>query len=256
MGQGQLSSRDVEIIRPRHQSQTVTEAFGKTTENSWEMYQSSQTTSSSTTNTVWLRLEEEHQSAMLRGHLIGLGSDQSLLCALPAHTTWQQFKPGMTCRGHTLIEGETYQFETTIKEVLLKQGALLLNSPKKITRRAPRIHPRVPVNISGTIRPTNHNGDVLAVLPTTLIDLCTMGCQLVTSEITWPSLATLTVVLTCRLPELDHTSKFHGRIEWIDPTPELQMGIQFEFTSTSDVACRDLERWFGSQQAKLINTVA
>ncbi len=193
---------------------------------------------------------------MLRGYLMGLGSDHSLLCGLPAHTTWQHFKPGMTCRGHTLIEGETYQFETTIKEVLPDQPALLLKSPDKITRRAPRIHPRVPVNISGTIRPTNQDGVVLAVLPATLSDLCTMGCQLVTSETTWPSMATLTVILTCRLPGLDHTSKFHGRIEWIDPTPELQMGIQFQFASTADVVCRDLERWFGMQQAKLINTVA
>ncbi len=220
------------------------------------MYQSSQTTSPSTTNTVWLRVDEQHQPTMLRGYLIGLGPDHSLLCGLPAHTTWQQFKPGMTCRGHTLIEGETYQFETTIKEVRLGQSALLLNSPKKITRRPPRVYPRVPVDISGTIRPTNHNGDVLAVLPATLIDLCTMGCQLVTSETTWPSMATLTVIFTCRLPGLDHTSKVHGHIEWIDPTPELQMGIQFQFTSTTDVACRDLERWFCSQQAKFINTVA
>jgi hypothetical protein len=66
----------------------------------------------------------------------------------------------------------------------------------------------------------------------------------------------LTVILTCRLPGIDHMSTFHGRIEWIDPTPELNMGIQFQFASTTEMACRDLEQWFGSQQAKLINTVA
>ena len=220
------------------------------------MYQTNQTISPSPTNTVWLRLEGENEHSMMRGYLIGLGSDHSLLCGLPAHTTWGQFKLGMTCRGHTLIDGETYQFEATIKEIILEQSALLLNTPKKITRRAPRIHPRVPVDISGTIRPTNHNGDVLAVLPTTLIDLCTMGCQLVTSETTWPNLATLTVILTCRLPGIDHMSNLHGRIEWIDPTPELNMGIQFQFASATEMACRDLEQWFGSQQAKLIDTVA
>ncbi|MDT7043785.1 PilZ domain-containing protein [Candidatus Nitronereus thalassa] len=220
------------------------------------MYHTTETTTNSTTNTVWLRIEDENSPAMLRGHLIGLGQNQALLCGIPSHPSWQQLKPGMTCRGHTVIEGETYQFETTIKEVLRDQPAILLNSPRKITRRPPRVHPRIPVDIPGTIRPMNYDGTVLAVLPATLSDLCTMGCQLRTSETTWPSLATLTVILTCRLPNLDHTSKFHGRIEWIEPIPELLMGIQFQFTSFSDVACKDLERWFGSQQAKLINTIA
>ena len=220
------------------------------------MYQTSQTASPSTVNTVWLRIEDGHHPSMLKGYLIGLGSDHSLLCGLPTCTTWQHLKPGIVCRGHTLLEGETYQFETTIKEVLPDRPALHLHSPKRITRRSPRIHPRIPVDITGTIRPTNQDGAVLAVLPAQLSDLCTMGCQLVTSETTWPSLATLTVILTCRLPGLDHNSKFQGRIEWIDPTPELLMGIQFQFSSTDDVACRDLERWFCSQQAKLVNTVA
>ncbi|MDA0739100.1 MAG: flagellar brake domain-containing protein [Nitrospirae bacterium] len=233
-----------------------TEAFGKTTEYFQKMYQTSQTTSISSVNTVWLRVEDGANPTMLRGHLIGMGSDHSMLCGIPTHTTWKQFKVGMTCHGHTVIEGETYQFQTTIKEVRQDQPALLLHNPPRITRRPPRTHPRVPVDISGTIRPTDPSGAVLAVLPATLIDLCTMGCQLTTSETTWPNLATLTVILSCRLPNIDHTSKFHGRIEWITPNPELQMGIQFQFSSFEDVACRDLERWFGSQQAKLINTVA
>ncbi len=193
---------------------------------------------------------------MLRGHLIGLGSDHSMLCGIPTHTTWQEFKVGMTCHGHTIIEGETYQFQTTIKEVRRDQPALLLHHPTRIARRPPRTHPRIPVDISCTIRPTNYDGTVLAVLPATLIDLCTMGCQLTTSETTWPNLATLTVILSCRLPNIDHSSKFHGKIEWITPIPELQMGIQFQFSSLEDVACHDLERWFCSQQAKLINTIA
>jgi len=193
---------------------------------------------------------------MLKGHLIGLGSDHSLLCGLPTCTTWQHLKAGMICRGHTVLEGETYQFESTIKEIQVDRPALLLNRPQRITRRSPRIHPRIPIDITGTIRPINQHGEVLAVLPAQLGNLCTMGCQLVTPETTWPSLATLVVDLTCRLPGLGHTSKFHGRIEWIDPTPQLLMGIQFQFSSASDVACRDLEQWFCTQQARLINTIA
>lgn len=236
--------------------ETVTEAFEKTTDYIQKMYQTSQTTSTSSVNTVWLRVEDGSTPVMLRGHLIGLGSDHSMLCGIPTHSTWQQFKVGMTCHGHTIIEGETYQFQTTIKEVRKDQPAILLHHPTRIARRPPRTFPRVPVDISCTIRPTDHDGTVLAVLPATLIDLCTMGCQLTTSETTWPTLATLTVILSCRLPNLDHASTLHGKIEWITPSPDLQMGIQFQFSSVDDMACHDLERWFRSQQAKLINTVA
>ncbi len=207
-------------------------------------------------NTVWLTFSSDQARGILRCQLLGLGSDHSLICGLPEPHNWDQLKPGTTCRGHTLMEGDTYQFETTVKEIQGNLPALILNRPHKITRRAPRVHPRVPVEISGTIRPMSQEGWILAVLPGTLSNLCPTGCLLQVPEATWPNMATLNVVLSCRLPGLSHTSKFQGWIEWIDPTPDLHMGIQFQFSSPSDVASQDLHRWFHSQQAKLINTVA
>lgn len=232
------------------------ENFFQTTEKVENMYQTSHATITPSINTVWLSFDGKTNEGILRCHLLGLASDHALVCGLPNPQHWGKLEQGLLCRGHTIIDGETYQFETTVREVLPQQPALILNPPHKITKRPPRHHPRVPVEIPGTVRPTAQDGHVLAVLPAMMSDLCPTGCQLVVSETTWPSLATLSVMISCRLPGLTHTSKFQGRVEWLEPTPELHMGIQFQFSSLSDVACKDLEKWFRSQRAKLINTVA
>ena len=220
------------------------------------MYQSPSSTLTPGINTVWLSFNGKTNEGILRCHLLGLASDHALVCGLPNPQHWGHLYPGHPCRGHTIIDGETYQFETTIREVRPDQPALVLNPPPKITKRPPRNHPRVPVEIQGTVRPTAQDGQIMAVLPAVMSDLCPTGCQLVVSETTWPSLATLTVVISCRLPGISHTSKFQGRIEWLEPTPELHMGIQFQFSSPSDISCKDVETWYRSQHAKLINTVA
>lgn len=206
-------------------------------------------------NLVWLTFPNQTPSVILQGQLLGLGSDHSLLCGVPSSIQIHHIHPGLGCKGHTLIEGETYQFEATVRAVQLSPPGILLNRPYKIMRRPPRQYPRVPVSLSGFIRPMADNHRVLAVLPATLIDLCPTGCQLHVEESIWPKLATMDVVITCKVPGISHTSKLPGTIEWIDPSLVLQMGIQFRFSSPDDVACQDLTRWFHSQKAKFIDTV-
>jgi hypothetical protein len=207
-------------------------------------------------NTVWLTITESPSPIILRGQLLGLNPDHSMWCSLPGSFNPSELTPGLGCIGHTLIDGETYQFEATIGTLQLNPPTIHINCPYKITRRTARVYPRLPVTISGTIRPMGQDQHILAVLPTTIHNLCPTGCQLQVGEANWPQGATLNVLLSCQLPSISHASKFQGTIEWIDPTPELQMGIQFQFSSPSDVSHQDLIQWFQSHQAKLINTVA
>lgn len=206
-------------------------------------------------NIMWLTLSTPNSSGIIRGQLLGLGADQSLLCSLPDPLDLSQIEIGMGCQGHTLLEGETYQFQATIREILFSPPRILLNRPYTISRRPPRIYPRIPVTLSGSIRPMGGDQQILAVLPAIISNLCLTGCQLKVEEHAWPPLASFQVIVTCRLPEGTHTSKFRGTIEWIEPHEGLLMGIHFQFASPTDVSCQDLTRWFQSQQAKLINTV-
>ncbi|MCZ6799446.1 MAG: PilZ domain-containing protein [Nitrospirae bacterium] len=207
-------------------------------------------------NTVWLTITESPTPIILRGQLLGLNPDHSMWCSLPGPFNPADLTPGLGCMGQTLIDGETYQFEATIRSVQLNPPTIHINCPYKITQRAARVYPRLPVTISGTIRPLGQDQQILAVLPFTMTNLNPTGCQLQVGETNWPQGATLNVVLSCHLPSISHTSKFQGKIEWIDPTPELQMGVQFQFTTSSDVSQQDLIQWFQSQKATLINTVA
>ncbi|RMH08731.1 MAG: hypothetical protein D6704_02530 [Nitrospirae bacterium] len=208
------------------------------------------------TNTIWLTFPETPQFSILRCQLLGIGADHSLICRVPALKDWNHLQPGMRCRGQTLLEGETYQFETTVQKIHPEQEQLELQPPSQLRHRAPRAYPRVPVEVAGSLRPLSYEGKVLAVLPCLIRDLCPTGCQLTVQENLWPNLATLRIILTCQLPGLTHRSKFFGTIEWIDPLFDLYMGVQFTFASSNDVACQDLLRWFSSQRAKFVDTTA
>ena len=207
-------------------------------------------------NILWLKFGAEPSSNMIQSQLLGLGPDHSLLCALPDETDASHLATNTSCKGRSLLDGDTYQFETTIREVLSSPPALLLSAPIKITRQTPRLYPRVPVYFSGTIRPISDSGRILAVLPVTLSDLCPTGCQLRVPASAWPAGSIRQVLLTCQLPDSSHSSRLIGRIEWTAALPDLHLGIKFQFSSNSDGAHRDLDRWFTTQRAKLVNTVA
>ncbi len=211
---------------------------------------------SSTSNTLWLTIPTEPTSIIIRSQLLGLGPDHSLLCVLPQELNFPTLRPGTLCKGRSLLDGETYQFETTIQDVAPSTQTLRLHPPEEITREAERVYPRLTVNISGTVRPLSDHSKVLAVLPVSISDLCPSGCQLTAQANAWPTVSTVQVLLTCQLPESSHNSKFHGKIEWIDPSNALHLGIQFRFDSETNVARQDLLRWFTSQRAQIINTIA
>jgi len=181
--------------------------------------------------------------------------DHSLLCALPQEAQLPGLAPGAIVKGRSLLDGDTYQFETTVQEISIPSQSLRLNPPENIMHQAARVYPRLTVDVSGTVRPMSDQSKILAVLPVTISDLCPSGCQLTTTANAWPAISSMQVILTCQLPGSSHTSKLFGKIEWIDPTPELHIGVQFRFQSESDVARLDLLQWFTSQRAKLINTV-
>ena len=210
----------------------------------------------SSSNTLWLTFPAEPTSIIIRSQLLGLGPDHSLLCALPQNCDLPDLTEGTICKGRSLLDGETYQFETTVQEILASPYSLRLNPPDEIFHQAARVYPRLPVDLSGTVRPLSDHSKVLAVLPVSISNLCPTGCQLTAPPKAWPTVTSMQVLLTCQLPGSSHNSKFHGKIEWIDPTPELHIGLQFWFQSETDVARQDLLRWFTSQQAKIINTVA
>ena len=210
---------------------------------------------SSSSNTLWLTFQSEATPMILRSQLLGLGPDHSLLCSIPSGVTLPDQTVGALVKGRSLFDGETYQFDTSVQEILPGSQSLRLTAPAEISHQVARVYPRLSVEVSGTVRPLSDHAKVLAVLPVTIRDLCPTGCQLTTPAAAWPTVASLQILMTCRLPGSSHNSKFSGKIEWIDPTPELNMGIRFRFQSEDDVARQDLLRWFTSQQAKLINTV-
>ncbi len=219
------------------------------------MSQQSRTILSSNSNTLWLTFPGEPRSMIIRSQLLGLGPDHSLLCVLPEESILQNLKSDMLCKGRSLLDGDTYQFETTIQEVVTSSLTLRLKPPDEISREAARVYPRLPVEVSGTVRPLSDESKVLAVLPATISNLCPTGCQLTAPVNAWPTVTSVQVLLTCQLPESSHNSKFHGKIEWIDPSTELHLGIQFRFQTEFDVAQQDLLLWFTSQQAKIVNTI-
>ena len=210
----------------------------------------------SSSNTVWLTFPGDTTTPIIRAQLLGLGPDHSLLCSLPDDCTELGLRPGTVCKGRSLLDGDTYQFETTVREIVTTPRSLRLDPPADIVRQAPRIYPRLQVDLSGTVRPMSDHAKILAVLPVTINDLCPTGCQLTVSASAWPTVASTQVLLTCQLPSSSHNSKFYGKIEWIDLGADLQIGIQFQFQPGHDVAQQDLLTWFTSQQAKLINTSA
>lgn len=180
--------------------------------------------------------------------------DHSLLCALPQDSQLPDLPPGSLVKGRSLLDGDTYQFETTIKEISIPAQSLRLNAPESILHQAARVYPRLAVDVSGTVRPMNDHGKILAVLPVIISDLCPSGCHVTAEANAWPAVTSMKMMLTCQLPGCSHTSRFSGTIEWIDPTPDLHIGVQFCFQSESDVARLDLLHWYTAQQAKLINT--
>ncbi|RMH34643.1 MAG: hypothetical protein D6690_10340 [Nitrospirae bacterium] len=206
-------------------------------------------------NTLWLTLVDHTPPLIIRSQLLGLTPDRALLCALPQECDLALFVPGTRCKLRALFEGETYQFETTIRQTIARQSHILLHEPAHIEPHHSRGYPRLRVHIPGILRPIREEGEILAVLPVMVTNLCPTGCQLTLQSETWPSISSLSVFLSCTLPGLAHRSKIPGTIEWIDAAPVLRLGIQFQFSPAHEPAWQDLHRWFTSQQAQLINTV-
>lgn len=211
--------------------------------------------SGSTPNTLWLTLIDHIPPLIIRSQLLGLTSDRALLCTLPPECDVGLFLPGTRCKARVIFEGETYQFETTIRQNSAQQSRILLHRPLHIEPHRSRGYPRLRVHIPGTLRPIHEKGEILAVLPVIVTNLCPTGCQLALEAETWPTIASLHVLLSCVLPGIAHRSKIPGTIEWIDAAPILRLGIQFHFPPVHEPARQDLHHWFTSQQAQLINTV-
>jgi hypothetical protein len=207
-------------------------------------------------NPIWLTIPSKPENLLIRTYLLGLGADHSLLCALPEDQGLEIKKFNIPCKGRSCIDGEIYEFETVIQDMLTQPLALRLAAPQNIIRQHPRSFPRLSVNISGTVRPLNDKGQILAVLPVHLSNLSPTGCQFGVIPSAWPIVSSLHVHMSCRLPGLHHHSKFLGAIEWVHPSTELGIGIKFLFTSNQDVAKIDVMRWYTSQKSNLINTTA
>ena len=209
----------------------------------------------SSANTLWLTFFEEPNSFIIRSQLLGLGPDHSLICALPENLELGTILPGTLCQGRSLLDGDAYQFKTVVQEIVANPPTIRLKSPTNNSRQPARMYPRLPVEFSGTVRPLDEKGQVMAVLPVTLNNLCPTGCQFVVPSSSWPSMTTMRVLLFFQFPDSSHSSKFYANIEWINPTSELYIGTQFSSTTRNDSARQDLHQWFTSQKAKLINTV-
>ncbi len=208
------------------------------------------------TNAIWLTIPSKPDNLLLQTKLLGLGPDQSLLCALPDSQALSSITPGSPCKGRSHIDGEMYEFETNIQEILVHPPSLRLEAPHQISRQQPRSFPRLSVDLPGTVRPLNDRGSILAVLPIRLENLSPSGCQFSVAPSAWPIVTSLRISLTCRLPESHHLSNFPGSIEWIHPAQELLIGTQFTFSSPEDTRRKDLLKWFSSQRAHFINTTA
>jgi hypothetical protein len=205
---------------------------------------------------IWLTLASPNGPVLLKSHVLGLGPDHSLLCSLAPQYTPEEFPNGLSCKGRSCIDGDIFDFESTIQGMLSTPPALRLEAPSKITKCRPRSYPRLSVNLPGMIRPLSEKGNILALLPMTFLNLSPTGCQIQVPASAWPLLSSFHVLLTCRLPGIPHYSKLYGSIEWVQPSADLLMGIHFIFQSEHDGAHKDILTWFTSQKARLVNTIA
>jgi hypothetical protein len=207
-------------------------------------------------NSIWLTLPSTPENLLIQTYLLGLGADHSLLCALPENQGLDCLEAGLPCKGRSCIDGEIYEFETAIQEVLAHPPTIRLEAPQNISRQTARAFPRLPVKLTGTVRPLSEKGHILAVLPIRLSNLSPTGCQLSGPSSAWPLVSSTQLHINCRLPDFHYHSKFSGRIEWVQPTKELIIGVKFLFSSTQDPARQDIIRWYTSQQAYLVDTTA
>ncbi len=204
-------------------------------------------------NVLWLTISSDPEDLLIKSSLLGLGPDHSLLCAIPNDQPLESLAKGLPCKGRSYIDGEIYEFETVIQEFLTFPPAIRLEAPLNIVHQTPRSFPRLTIDLPGAVRPLSRNGHILAVLPVQMSNLSPTGCQFSIDPLAWPKVSALHLYLSCKLPGVDHQSKFHGLIEWVHPTNELMMGIQFIFESDQDIAKHDVFRWYTSQQANLVN---
>ena len=207
-------------------------------------------------NVLWLTITSNSGDMLIRSSLLGLGPDHSLLCALPKDQPLELLTLGLSCKGRSFIDGEIYDFETVIQEFLTSPPAIRLAAPLDILRQIPRDFPRLTIDLAGVVRPLNKAGQILAVLPIQLCNLSPTGCQFTIDPLAWPKVSALQLFLNCRLPGIAHQTKFRGSIEWVHPTNDLVIGIKFIFDSDKDIAQEDLLQWYGSQQARFVNTKA
>lgn len=207
-------------------------------------------------NPIWITIAASPDPVLLQARLLGLGPDHSLLCGLPAQPAMEHLTIGLACKGRSYIDGDMFEFESSIQDIRLNPLTLRLEAPTKISKQHPRALPRLSVSLSGTVRPMSETGNILAVLPITIVDLSPTGCQFQAPLSAWPVISSLNIQLSCRLPGLNHYSRFKGLIEWVQPVQDLTMGIRFAFHSDQDTSQLDLHQWFTSQKARLINTTA
>ena len=207
-------------------------------------------------NSIWLTFPSPPEKLLIQTYLLGLGADNSLLCALPEDPALCHLRSGIPCKGRSCIDEDIFEFDTVIQEILTQPPTIRLAAPPNVSRQYPRTFPRLTVNLTGAVRPLSDKGRILAVLPVQLSNLSPTGCQFHVATSAWPLVSSLHLHMSCRLPGFNHFSKFTGTIERVDPTKQLAIGTKFSFTSTQDPAHQDVMRWYTSQQAHLINTTA
>lgn len=207
-------------------------------------------------NALWVTISSTPENILIKSSLLGLGTDNSLLCAIPKDQPLDVFAIGLPCQCRSFIDGEIYEFETVIQETLTFPPSIRLKAPTDIVQQVPRSFPRLSVDIAGTVRPLNQQGQILSVIPVQLSDLSPTGSQFSLDPSAWPKVSALHLYLNCRLPDFHHHTKFHASIEWISPTKELMIGIKFLFKSDQDIAKQDILKWYGSQRAHFVNTTA
>ncbi|MDH5428289.1 MAG: PilZ domain-containing protein [Nitrospirota bacterium] len=207
-------------------------------------------------NVLWLTVATSPNNILIKSSILGLGPDHSLLCAIPDDQPLETLSQGLRCKGRSNIDGEIFEFETVIQEFLSFPSAIRLTAPQTILRQIPRSFPRLTVDLPGVVRPLSRTGQILAVLPVQLSNLSPTGCQITIDPSTWPRVSALHLYLSCRLPGFNHQSKIQGSIEWVHPTNELVIGIQFFFQTDKDIVQQDVLQWYSSQKATIVNTTA
>jgi len=167
------------------------------------------------TNPIWLTIGSHPDLILVQARLLGLGPDHSLLCGLPVQPAINLPVTGQSCKGRSYIDGDIFEFETVIQDIRLSPLTLRLEAPTKISKQRPRTLPRLLVSLPGTVRPMNETGHILAVLPVILVNLSPTGCQFQVPISAWPSISSLNIQLSCRLPGLHHYSRIKGRWEFV-----------------------------------------